>query len=183
MGSYPITKGGKVKGFRSRGTRSKSKPKRVVIVRDNLTGAAEAFAKTKGWVPTEEAKPKLRQYCFWDADHKPKYEDCLQCREPARSQCGIRLFGRSDAYHESRGHLDQRSLTKALAEDGMTFRAERDRIIVAVESDSHPGTYYDTSIWTADSGRSKAGDVSCNCKGWIYRKYCRHTEKLVHRYM
>jgi hypothetical protein len=54
MVNYPIKKGGKVAGFRSRGTHSKSsyhEPRRLVRV-DHLTSVA-SFAMAKGWSPSE----------------------------------------------------------------------------------------------------------------------------------
>jgi len=41
---------------------------------------------------------------------------------------------------------------------------------------------YVTRVWTVHSGRFSPGDISCNCKGWIfnkdYPKRCRHTDEM-----
>jgi hypothetical protein len=41
---------------------------------------------------------------------------------------------------------------------------------------------YTTRIWTVHSGRFNPGDVSCNCKGWIYNHHCHHTDDIKRLY-
>jgi len=41
---------------------------------------------------------------------------------------------------------------------------------------------YTARIWTTRSGRFGPGDVSCNCRGWIFNKNCHHCEDIVGMY-
>jgi hypothetical protein len=47
--SYPIKKGGRVKGFRSRGSHPKSSDPRRVVRVDRLSDSVASFASAKGW--------------------------------------------------------------------------------------------------------------------------------------
>ena len=41
---------------------------------------------------------------------------------------------------------------------------------------------YKARIWTVHSGRFNPGDVSCNCKGWVYNHHCHHTDDIKRLY-
>ena len=37
---------------------------------------------------------------------------------------------------------------------------------------------YTTTFWTEDYKQFKAGEITCNCPGWRYRRTCRHCEEV-----
>ena len=51
--SYPIKRGGRVKGFRSRGSHPKASESRRVVRVDRLSDSVASFASAKGWLVTE----------------------------------------------------------------------------------------------------------------------------------
>lgn len=47
------------------------------------------------------------------------------------------------------------------------------------KSQSNPNAKpYVTRIWEIRTGRFVPGDVSCDCRGWIYNHHCHHTEDI-----
>ena len=54
---------------------------------------------------------------------------------------------------------------------------EEDGFYAMFESQSGNGEYK-TKFWTSDKLAFKKGMITCNCKGWIFNRKCRHQEML-----
>jgi len=61
-----------------------------------------------------------------------------------------------------------------------TLERDADGYYAKFTSKSNPeAPPYTTRYWTRQSGRFSPGDISCNCKGWIYNHKCHHTDDLT----
>ena len=58
-------------------------------------------------------------------------------------------------------------------------RLEREEDGYFAEFDSQSGNgRYKTKFWISDKLAFKKGMITCNCKGWIFRRQCRHQDLL-----
>ena len=82
-----------------------------------------------------------------------------------------------------RAPLGQRPSSQPIGLRQETLERDAEGYYALFPSKSNPSAPpYKTRIWTVHSGRFNPGDVSCNCKGWVYNHHCHHTDDIKRLY-